>query len=234
MVMRTDRLTIDGPGTSAVSAMLLAPPEPHALYLMAHGAGAGMAHPFMEAVAAGLGERGIATLRYQFPYMEAGMKRPDRPPVAHATVRAAVAAAARALPGTPLLAGGKSFGARMTTQAQAEQPLPGVVGLACFGFPLHPAGKPSDERARHLSKVRIPMLFVQGDRDALADTGLLVPVIEGLGQGAILHLLSGADHSFHVLRASGRTDAELLSEALDTMAEWLKQVLDPATDARLP
>jgi uncharacterized protein len=229
---RTDRLTIDVPGSSAVSAILVAPEESRALCVMAHGAGAGMDHPFMRAVASGLANCGIATLRYQFPYMQAGSKRPDRPAVAHVTVRAAVTAAARVFPGLPLIAGGKSFGARMTSQAQAEQPLPGVVGLVFFGFPLHPAGKPSDERARHLADVRIPMLFLQGDRDALADTGLLLPVIERLGQRATLHMLAGADHSFRVQRASGRTDAGVLTEALDAMADWLQHLAVFSTDAR--
>ncbi len=163
--------------------------------------------------------------------MDAGLKRPDRPAIAHATVRAAVTTAARLLPDVPLLAGGKSFGARMTTQAQAERPLPGVVGLVAFGFPLHPAGKPSDGRARHQVDIRIPMLLLQGDRDALADTGLLIPVIERLGQRATLHLLAGADHSFHVLARSGRTDAEVLAEALDAMVEWLKSLVVLVTGA---
>ncbi len=229
---RTERLTIDLPGSATVSAVLTAPREPRALFVMAHGAGAGMDHPFMEAAASGLGERGFASLRYQFPYMDAGLKRPDRPPIAYATVRAAVTTAARLLPDVPLLAGGKSFGARMTTQAQAERPLPGVVGLVAFGFPLHPAGKPSDERARHLVDIRIPMLFLQGDRDALADTGLLIPVIERLGQRATLHLQTGADHSFHVPARSGRTDAEVLAEALGAMVEWLKTLVVPVTGAR--
>lgn len=229
---RTDRLTIDVPGSSAVSAVLVAPEESRALYVMAHGAGAGMDHPFMRAVASGLANRGIATLRYQFPYMQAGSKRPDRPPVAHATVRAAVVAAARVFPGVPLVAGGKSFGARMTSQAQAERPLPGVAGLVFFGFPLHPAGKPSDERARHLADVRTPMLFLQGDRDALADTGLLLSVIERLGQRGTLHMLAGADHSFRVLRGSGNTDAEVLAKALDAMADWLPRLVVVSMEAR--
>lgn len=229
---RTDRLTIDVPGSSAVSAVLVAPEESRALYVMAHGAGAGMDHPFMRAAASGLANRGIATLRYQFPYMQAGSKRPDRPPVAHATVRAAAVAAVRVFPGVPLVAGGKSFGARMTSQAQAERPLPGVAGLIFFGFPLHPAGKPSDERARHLADVTTPMLFLQGDRDALADTGLLLPVIERLGQRGTLHMLAGADHSFRVLRGSGNTDAEVLAEALDAMADWLPRLVVVSMEAR--
>ena len=177
-----------------------------------------MTHRFMVAVADGLAERDIATLRYQFPYMEAGSKRPDRPALAHATVRAAVAAAARLTPGLPLFAGGKSFGARMTSQAQAAAPLPGVRGLIFLGFPLHPANQPSDERARHLADVHIPMLFVQGTRDALADTRLLVPMVDALGTGATMQLLDQADHSFHVPARSGQTDAQVLDEALDGAA----------------
>ena len=183
-----------------------------------------MDHPFMRDVATGLAERGLATLRYQFPYMEAGSKRPDRPPIAQATVRSAIEKAARLLPGVPLIAGGKSFGARMTTQAQAEQPLSGVVGLVAFGFPLHPAGKPSTDRARHLEKIQIPMLFLQGDRDTLAETTLLQPVIQQLGHRATLHLLTGADHSFHVLVRSRRTDQQVMSEALDAMSGWITEL----------
>ena len=229
---RTDRLAINVAGSSTVSGVLVTPREPRALFVIAHGAGAGMDHPFLVAVATGLGERQVATLRYQFPYMEAGSKRPDRPPVAQATVRAAVETAAGLLPGVALLAGGKSFGARMATQTQADRPLPGVVGLVAFGFPLHPAAKPSEERARHLADISIPMLFLQGDRDALADTGLLVPAIERLGQRATLHLLAGADHSFHVLARSGRTDAEVMSETLDAMLDWLSRRVGPSVDAR--
>ncbi|WP_159017624.1 alpha/beta family hydrolase [Cognatiluteimonas profundi] len=211
-------LTIDGGQT--VSALLLTPPNPHACYILAHGAGTGMTHPFMTAVATGLASRGIATLRYQFPYMERGSRRPDTPRVAHATVRAAVEEAGRRLPGLPLLAGGKSFGGRMTSQAQAESPLPGVQGLVFFGFPLHAAGKPSDERAAHLSDVGVPMLFLQGMRDALADTGLLKSVVKRLGKLATLHLVPDADHSFHVPARSGRTDAEVMGEMLDVVARW--------------
>ncbi len=228
---KTDRFTIEVPGLSIVSAVLTAPRNPRAVFVMAHGAGAGMRHPFMAAVATGLGERRVATLRYQFPYMESGSKRPDRPPTAQATVRAAVEKATRLLPGIPLVAGGKSFGSRMTTQAQADQPLPGVIGLAAFGFPLHAAGKPSDERALHLAQTMIPILFLQGDRDALADTSLLVPAIQTLGTRATLHLLKGADHSFHVLARSGRTDEEVMTEALDVTVRWLTE-LDGDSSAR--
>jgi predicted alpha/beta-hydrolase family hydrolase len=203
-----------------VFGLLLAPPGASACYVFAHGAGAGMTHPFMTAVATGLASRGIATLRYNFPYMEHGSRRPDTPRVAHATVRAAVEEAARRLPGLPLLAGGKSFGGRMTSQAQAESPLPGVKGLVFFGFPLHPAGKPSDERAAHLFDVAVPMLFLQGARDALADTGLLNTVVKRLGARATLHLVPDADHSFHVPARSGRKDAEVMDEVLDVVAGW--------------
>jgi predicted alpha/beta-hydrolase family hydrolase len=212
-------LTIDG--GQQVSGLLLAPPDARACYVLAHGAGAGMAHPFMATVATGLGTRGIATLRYQFPYMEHGSRRPDVPRVAHATVRAAVDEAARQLPGLPLFAGGKSFGGRMTSQAQAGSPLPGVHGLVFLGFPLHPAGKPSDERAAHLSEVGVPMLFLRGTRDELADTGLLRSLVDRLGSGATLQLIPDADHSFHVPARSGRKDAEVMSEMLDVVAAWI-------------
>jgi predicted alpha/beta-hydrolase family hydrolase len=204
-----------------VSALLTRPQRARACYVFAHGAGAGMAHSSMETIAAGLGERGIATLRYQFAYMEKGSKRPDAPAVAHAAVRAAVAEAGRCCPSLPLIAGGKSFGGRMTSQAQALSPLPGVGGLVFLGFPLHPAGKPSSERAKHLADVKIPMLFLQGTRDALAELILLEPVVKDLGSRGRLHLLDGADHSFHVLKSSGRNDREVLDEALDAFAAWV-------------
>jgi predicted alpha/beta-hydrolase family hydrolase len=216
-------ITIDA--GQIVSGLLLVPPDPHACYILAHGAGAGMSHPFMTAVATGLASRGIATLRYNFPYMEHGSRRPDTPRVAHAAVRAAVDEAARRFPGLPLLAGGKSFGGRMTSQAQAESPLPGVKGLVFFGFPLHPAGKPSDERASHLSDVAVPMLFLQGARDALAETGLLKGVVKRLGKRATLHLVPEADHSFHVPVRSGRTDAEVMEEMLDVVVGWSGRVV---------
>lgn len=220
-----ERLRIEiGPG-EAVSGLLMRPPQPRAVYVFAHGAGAGMSHASMEAVAAGLAERGIASLRYQFPYMEKGSKRPDAPKVAHAAVRAAVAEAARRCPALALIAGGKSFGGRMTSQAQAAEALPGVRGLAFLGFPLHPAGKPASDRAGHLADVGLPMLFLQGTRDALAELSLLEPVVKGLGSRATLHLLEGADHSFHVLKSSGRNDREMLGEALDTFAAWVETTL---------
>jgi len=183
-----------------------------------------MTHSFMEAVAHGLSERGVATLRYQFPYMEKGRKRPDVPAIAHAAVRAAVAEAGRNCPGLSLIAGGKSFGGRMTSQTQAVAPLAGVRGLAFLCFPLHPAGKPSSDRARHLAEVHIPMLFVQGTRDALAEVGLIKSVVERLGPSASLHLLDGADHSCHVPARSGRNDSEVLGEVLDSFAGWVDAI----------
>ena len=214
------QLSIKIGDAGSVSGLLTRPSKPHACFVFAHGAGAGMVHPFMEKVAAGLGERHIATLRYQFPYMEKGSKRPDSPAVAHAAVRAAVAEAARRCEGVPLIAGGKSFGGRMTSQAQALQPLAGVRGLAFFGFPLHPAGKPSTDRAKHLSDVHVPMLFVQGTRDNLAELKLLEPVVKRLWPSASLHVEEGADHSFHVLARSGRNDREVMSEILDAFVSW--------------
>jgi hypothetical protein len=214
-------LSIEVGQHGGVSALLTVPPKAVACFVFAHGAGAGMAHPFMAEVAAGLAERGVATLRYQFPYMENGSKRPDPPALAHAAVRAAVAVAAQACPGLPLIAGGKSFGARMTSQAQAKAPLNGVIGLAFFGFPLHPAGAPSSDRAAHLADVRIPMLFLQGTNDKLAELDLLKPVVKQLGARATLHLLDGADHSFHVPKRSGRSDDEIMTEALDVFIAWL-------------
>ena len=182
-----------------------------------------MTHPAMEAVAVELGERGIATLRYQFPYMEQGGRRPDPPALCHATVRAAVARAGETK--LPLIAGGRSFGGRMTSQAQARSPLPGVRGLAFLGFPLHPAGKPSDDRADHLSDVKIPMLFLQGTRDALAELSLLQPLVQRLGKRATLKLFEDADHSFHVPAKTGRKDADVRREMLDALAAWTKAII---------
>jgi predicted alpha/beta-hydrolase family hydrolase len=214
-------------GRTAVSALLIRPEPARACYVFAHGAGAGMMHAFMEQAATGLALRGIASLRYQFPYMEKGSKRPDPPAVAHACVRAAVAEAARACPGLPLIAGGKSFGGRMTSQAQAKAPLTGVVGLAFFGFPLHAAGKSSADRADHLADIRIPMLFLQGSNDKLAELGLLKPVVEGLGTRARLHLVEGADHSFHVPARSGRNDRGVMEDILDAFAAWSTSIGAP-------
>ena len=209
-----------------VSGLLSAPAKARACYVLAHGAGAGMTHPFMAAVATELSERGIATLRYQFPYMEQKTKRPDPPKLAQATVRAAVTEAGRLLPKLPLIAGGKSFGGRMTSQAQAASPLPGVRGLAFLGFPLHPAGRPSDERAAHLFDVQVPMLFLQGTRDTLADLALLQPLTKKLGARASLELFQEADHSFHVPARTGRKDAEVRSEMMDKLAAWILSVIN--------
>ena len=208
-----------------VSALLQVPRDARACYVLAHGAGAGMAHPFMAAIANGLAERGIATLRYQFPYMERGSKRPDTPALARATVRAAVSEASRLHPQLPLVAGGKSFGGRMTSQAQAAAPLPGVRGLVFLGFPLHPAGRPSDERARHLFDVRIPMLFLQGTRDALADVQLVRRLAGQLGTLATLKLFDDADHSFHVPARTGRNDADVRGEVMDALAGWVERIV---------
>jgi uncharacterized protein len=224
-VVEVQKLEISTPDAAPVSGLLTQPSPSRACYVFAHGAGAGMAHSSMETIAAGLAERGIATLRYQFPYMEKGSKRPDPPAVAHAAVRAAVAEAVRCCPALPLIAGGKSFGGRMTSQAQAKAPLTGVRGLAFLGFPLHPAGKPASDRASHLTDVRIPMLFLQGTRDALAELNLLEPVVKGLGSRATLHLTDGADHSFHVLKSSGRNDREVMREVLDAFAAWVDGVV---------
>jgi uncharacterized protein len=189
--------------------------------VLAHGAGAGMTHRSMAAIADGLAERGVATLRYQFPYMQRGGKRVDPPAVAQATVRQAVAAAQSQAPSLPLFAGGRSFGGRMTSQAQAQAPLDGVHGLVFFAFPLHPAGKPSDSRAAHLADVAVPMLFLQGSNDALADLALLERTVASLGDRGSLELIAQADHSFHVPVKSGRKDPEVLAEALDVAVTWM-------------
>ena len=202
-----------------VSGILTTPDRPIACYVMAHGAGAGMTHPFIAAAAEGLAGRRIATLRYQFPYMEHGSNRPDPPKLAHATVRAAVTAAAALAPQLPLIAGGKSFGGRMTSQAQADYPLPGLNGLAFLGFPLHPAKKPGVDRAQHLDRISIPMLFLQGDRDALANLKLLAPIVDRLG--ATVELIKNADHSFAVAAKSRRTNQEAMDEVLDRFAKWV-------------
>jgi predicted alpha/beta-hydrolase family hydrolase len=207
---------------SSVSALLLVPAQPRALYVFGHGAGAGMQHGFMSRMAEALAARGVGTLRYQFPFMEGGTRRPDSPVVAHAAVRAAVRAAWAELPDVPLFAGGKSYGGRMTSQAQALDPLPGVRGLAFVGFPLHPPGKPGIERAAHLAEVDLPMLFLQGTRDELADLGLLKSAIEPLGERATLHVVDDADHSFHVRASSGRNDEQVLLDLAQTMAAWFE------------
>jgi uncharacterized protein len=216
------RLRVEIAGAMSVSALLLVPDDAWGAYVFAHGAGAGMEHAFMTSFANGLAERGIATLRFQFPYVEQGSKRPDAPKVAHAAVRAAVEQAAQSLPGLPLFAGGKSYGGRMTSQAQALSPLPGVRGLVFVGFPLHPAGKPADERATHLFEIDRPMLFLQGTRDALAALELLQPLLLRLSDRATLALFEDADHSFHVRARSGRTDGQTLDAMLDTMTDWAR------------
>lgn len=221
-IVSPQKLEIAVGKAAMVSALLIRPTPARACFVFAHGAGAGMTHSFMEKVAADLGERGVATLRYQFPYMEKSSRRPDPPALAHAAVRAAVAEAGRCCPGLILIAGGKSFGGRMTSQAQALEPLAGVHGLAFLGFPLHPAGKPSADRAKHLSDVHVPMLFVQGTRDNLADVKLLEPVVKSLGPSASLHWVAEADHSFHVLARSGRNDGEVMREILDAVAGWIE------------
>jgi uncharacterized protein len=216
-----EQIAIDVSAGLRVSGLLRRAPSARALYVLAHGAGAGMRHPFMSAAARELASLGVATLRYQFPYMEAGSKRPDPPPLCHATVRAAVTAASRLEPALALIAGGKSFGARMTSQAQAHEPLAQVRGLAFLGFPLHPPDKPSDSRAEHLARVEIPMLFLQGTRDEFAQRALLEPVIARIAPWARLELAEGADHSFHVPARSGRTDALVLRQILEALAAWI-------------
>jgi uncharacterized protein len=212
-------------GDESVSALLIRPPGAKALYLFAHGAGAGLTHKSMASNAEGLAERRIATLRYQFPYMEKGSKRPDPPRIAHAAVRAAAAEASKLAPDLPLFAGGRSFGGRMTSQAQAAEPMPGLRGLAFLGFPLHPVGKPAIDRAEHLERVHIPMLFVSGERDALAELELLRSVVARLGDRAALHIIADADHSLKVPARSGRTSAEAEAEALDATAQWMLALL---------
>jgi len=215
------RINIDVRDDLRVSGLLQLPPSPRACYILAPGAGAGMDHPFMVAVATGLARRGIATLRYQFPYMERRGKRPDAPQVAHATVRGAVAAAGSLPSKLPLIAGGKSFGGRMTSQAQAISPLEGVRGLAFLGFPLHRAGRPSHDRADHLFDVQIPMLFLQGTRDPLASLEELEPICKKLGGRASLKMFPEADHSFHVPARTGRNDAQVLDDVLDALNAWI-------------
>ncbi len=221
-------LTIPVDESHSVSGLVLSPEQATACYVLAHGAGAGMTHPFMEAVAKGLFDRRIATLRYQFPFMEQGSKRPDRPALAQTTVRAAVGMAARLHPSLPLFAGGKSFGGRMTSQAQAEAPLPSVRGLIFLGFPLHAIKKPSTARAEHLAAIKVPLLFLQGTRDSLAEISILAPMVESLGKNATLITTEGADHSFHVPARSGRSDAEVLAALLDALAAWIAPLSTPA------
>ena len=220
----TQALSIEVSDGARVSGILMTPLEPKACFVVAHGAGAGMLHPFMEDLANDLAARRVATLRYQFPYMERLSRRPDPPALCHATVRAAAAAAGVLLPALPLLAGGKSFGGRMTSQAQAAIPLAEVRSLIFLGFPLHPPKQPSDTRAEHLSKIRIPMLFVQGARDEFAQPELLNPVISRLGSLATLRLLPDADHSFRVPARGHTTQAQTNSEMLGAILAWIDRV----------
>ena len=224
MAGKTKELKLDIARIGTVSAILTQPDNARACYVLAHGAGADMRHSFMDKVAVGLAERGIATFRFNFPYMEEKKGRPDQPAVAHAAIRVAVEEAARLCPGVLLVAGGKSFGGRMTSQAQSQAPLAGVKGLAFLGFPLHAAKKPSSERAEHLAGIAIPMLFLQGTRDELADLSYLKPVIAALGPKATLHEVEGGDHSFAVLKKSGRSNEEALTEVLDTLAAWIDKL----------
>jgi hypothetical protein len=219
------KIAIDVDDERRVSGLMIHPKGARALYVVAHGAGAGMAHPFMTAIAGLLAARGVATLRYQFPYMEKGSRRPDPPKVAEATVRAAVAEAARLAPRLPLFAGGKSFGGRMTSQAEAAEHMGGVKGLAFLGFPLHPPGAPADTRGTHLTDIGIPMLFLQGTRDEFADLALLQPLVRKLGSKAVLHLVDDANHSFRVPARTGRKEADVMAELADTLAEWIDAIL---------
>ena len=224
MPRAADTLMISVPGIGEVSGILNCPSDSRWLYVLGHGAGAGMRHAFLERVSADLGARGIATLRYQFPYMERGKRPPDRPPTARATVRAAVETVRGLGIDLPIVAGGKSFGGRMTSQAQAEKPLAGVRGLVFLGFPLHAPNRLSDERAAHLSSVDVPMLFMQGTRDSLADLELMRSICTGLGPRVTLHIVDGGDHSFQVLKRSGRTEDEVMVELCDTIDTWCTQL----------
>jgi uncharacterized protein len=221
MIESRIRFPVDN--AAEVSGLFLAPETARFCLVLAHGAGAGMTHPFMETFATGLSGQGVATLRYQFPYMEKGSRRPDRPAVAEATVRAAVSEAARLAPELPLFAGGKSFGGRMTSMAEARETLPRVNGIVFLGFPLHPAGKPATARGEHLAKVRIPMLFLQGARDTLAELELIGPVCAGLAN-ATLHVVDHADHSFHVPKRSGRSDDAAMAELIQVSVDWMARI----------
>jgi predicted alpha/beta-hydrolase family hydrolase len=224
MAATTHDVTISVEDSSPVSGLLQLPDDATAMFLLAHGAGAGMRHAFLAAVADQLVARSVGVLRYQFPYMERKSRRTDPPSVCHATVRAAVASAAAAAPSLPLFAGGKSFGGRMTSQAQAARPLPGVEGLAFLGFPLHPPDKPGTARGDHLAAVAIPMLFLQGTRDEFAEPGLIGPLVSKLGPRTTLYPVAHADHSFHVLARSGRKDTEVMTEVVDTLRDWMSRL----------
>ena len=214
-----------GDGLGPVSALLLLPPDSWLLYVLAHGAGAGMRHRFLESISVALAQRGIGTLRYQFPYMEAGRRRPDPPLVAQAAVRSAAEKATKVAPGLPLIAGGKSFGGRMTSAAAAASVLPGVRGLVFLGFPLHPPGQPGTSRADHLDRVDVPMLFLQGTRDEFARVDLITDVCEGLEPNATLHLVDEGDHSFGVPKRSGLAPTDVLAELSDSIEEWSRALV---------
>jgi uncharacterized protein len=207
-----------------VSAILLRPQNAQCLLVLAHGAGAGMNHPFMTAIANELAASQVASFRFQFPYTEQRRRAPDRPPVLTATVQAAVQTASKAAPDLPLFAGGKSLGGRMTSLAASEERLDNVQGLVFFGFPLHPPNQPGTKRAEHLAEVKLPMLFLQGTRDALADLKLLRPILAKLGNRATLHVIEGADHSFHVLKSSGKTDKNVLKELAESASDWMEKL----------
>jgi predicted alpha/beta-hydrolase family hydrolase len=224
-----DRIAIPLEDGRAVSGLLERPARAEACYVLAHGAGAGMTHPFLNACAEALAHHGVATLRFQFPFLERGSRRPDPPAVAQSTVRAAVKAAAGLVADMPLIAGGRSFGGRMSSQAQASVALPGVVGLSFLGFPLHPAKRPSVDRAEHLLAVNVPMLFVQGTRDELANLADLRAVCSRLGERATLHLIEDADHAFHVWARSGRTDQEVIGEIVSVVAAWTRALVGRAS-----
>jgi uncharacterized protein len=228
--MALDNVIIPVDANTSVSGVWTIPDSAAGAFVFAHGAGAGMNHPFMSTFAAGLAERSIAVLRFQFPYMERGSKRPDPPKLAHAAVRAATAEAVGRFGQLPLFAGGKSFGGRMTSQAQAETPMPGVRGIAFFGFPLHPAGKPSVERAEHLARVRCPMLFLQGTRDELAELTLVRGVVANLDERATLRVFDDADHSFHVRAKSGSSDAAVQQAMIEATVAWMRGVALRETD----
>jgi uncharacterized protein len=219
------QLRIPLPDGASVSGLLLVPRAAKAGYVLAHGAGAGMTHPFLASVAEQLADHSVATLRFQFPYMEKGTRRPDPPHIAQVTVRAAAAEAARRLPDIPLFAGGKSFGGRMTSQAQDDAALPGIIGLVFLGFPLHPANRPSLVRAQHLANIEVPMLFLQGTRDALAQPDMIGQVVAALGDRATLKSITDADHSFHVPKRSGSTDALVLAKVCDTVSAWVETIM---------
>jgi len=222
--MKESRALVMVGARGPVSAVLVRPDDATLLYVLGHGAGAGMRHAFMERVTTELGERGIATFRYQFPYMEAGRRPPDPPRVLEETVRAAIAAAHEQAPDLPLIAGGKSMGGRISSHVAADNPPPELKGLVFLGYPLHPAKQPAVKRAEHLSRIRIPMLFLQGTRDDLADLTLLTPIVEQLGPSATVHIVEGGNHSFKVLQRSGRTDDEVMAEIADAIDAWASEL----------